>query len=184
MIANKIIRQAAAEGVELVISDSGALKASGRREAVLRWQPVIREHKSTIVTALSAANNATCDALDERASGESPEADVATATQVPHLRWHIVIPGRTPFMTVVVPEATPEWMRDFYPMATAIEPIEERPKRRATAAEASELASLVHSVLGDDTGAVRQEALDVALADPLDALVCYTALTVSKAVVS
>ena len=128
MIAANIIRQAAAEGVELALSGSGAIKASGRREAVLRWQPVIVEHKPAIVAALLAANDALCDSAEQETSEKILQASTNPAKkQGRHLRWSIEIPGRPAFTTVVVPEVTPEWMQEFYPTATRIKPIEEPP---------------------------------------------------------
>jgi hypothetical protein len=155
LIATNIIRQAAAEGVELALSGSGVLKASGPRGAVLRWQPVICERKQEILAALLAANEPACGPADqETSSGASASEDAAT--QGPYRRWLIEIPGRPPFTTIVVPEATGEWMQKFYPTATRIEAVQERLKRRASEAEAIELDALVNYVLRDEVDAVRQ----------------------------
>lgn len=47
-----IIQQAAAEGVILVSTPAGTIKATGSGDAVARWLPVIREHKAELLTAL------------------------------------------------------------------------------------------------------------------------------------
>jgi len=57
MTAAAIIKQARAEGVELRLSTSGKVKASGDQDAVSRWIPIIREHKPEILRALQAAND-------------------------------------------------------------------------------------------------------------------------------
>jgi hypothetical protein len=182
LIATNIIRQAAAEGVELVLSGSGAIKASGPRGAVLRWQPVIVEHKPAIVAALSAANDALCEP-EERGTPTPSDAKVDASMHMRRLAWRIVIPGREPFTTVVFPEATLEWMREFYPTATRIEPIEEQ-QRRATAVQAVEFAALVDVVLANESAAARQEALGLALADPVEALLCDRTLRSARGRIS
>lgn len=47
-----IIKGAMADGVNLVLSPAGSIKARGEGAAVYRWLPVIREHKPGIVMAL------------------------------------------------------------------------------------------------------------------------------------
>jgi hypothetical protein len=64
MTALAIIKQAAADGVRLVLSLSGELKAAGNDAAVNRWLPIIRECKPAIVAALQEAAN---DALPDPA---------------------------------------------------------------------------------------------------------------------
>ena len=53
-----IIRSARAQGVGLVLSPAGTIKATGERAAVNRWLPIIREHKPGILAALREAGNA------------------------------------------------------------------------------------------------------------------------------
>jgi hypothetical protein len=48
-----IIREAAEDGVSLALSRAGTIKATGDREAVNRWLPVLREHKPEILAALA-----------------------------------------------------------------------------------------------------------------------------------
>ena len=53
-----IIREVAADGVALALSDAGSIKAIGEASAVNRWLPTIRKHKPQIVAALrDAARN-------------------------------------------------------------------------------------------------------------------------------
>lgn len=47
-----IIRDATADGVNLTLSGSGKIKASGNREAVGRWLTLISKHKPGILQAL------------------------------------------------------------------------------------------------------------------------------------
>jgi hypothetical protein len=48
-----IIREAAAEGESLALSSAGTIKATGDQAAVNRWLPLLREHKTAILTALA-----------------------------------------------------------------------------------------------------------------------------------
>jgi hypothetical protein len=48
-----IIRQAATEGVRLMLSPTGAIKATGNAETVKRWLPAIRENKPGILAELA-----------------------------------------------------------------------------------------------------------------------------------
>jgi hypothetical protein len=47
-----IIREAQADGVRLLLSPSGTIKANGDGLAVHRWLAVIREHRAGIIDAL------------------------------------------------------------------------------------------------------------------------------------
>ncbi len=47
-----IIKQATADGVNLVLSDAGKIKVTGDGAAVNRWLAVIRERKAEIIDAL------------------------------------------------------------------------------------------------------------------------------------
>jgi hypothetical protein len=51
-----IIRGAAADGVSLILSPAGTIKAAGDQEAVDRWLPVVRENKPGIVVALASSD--------------------------------------------------------------------------------------------------------------------------------
>ena len=50
-----ILKQSASDGVILSLSAFGTIKAMGNQEDIEKWLPVIRENKSSIVAALSAA---------------------------------------------------------------------------------------------------------------------------------
>jgi hypothetical protein len=50
-----IIQEAAADGVILVRTSSGSLRATGEQGAVTRWLPVLRENKPGILAALEGA---------------------------------------------------------------------------------------------------------------------------------
>lgn len=52
-----IIKTAASEGVNISLSPSGTIKATGDQVAVGRWLPVIREHKLGVVAFLREAAN-------------------------------------------------------------------------------------------------------------------------------
>ena len=69
-----ILRDAAAEGVRLILTSAGKIKAAGNRTAVARWLPVIRENKPGIVAALQEAAN---DAQNNRngTAGDLDEID-------------------------------------------------------------------------------------------------------------
>jgi hypothetical protein len=57
MTPAKIIKEAAADGVNLGLSSSGTIKATGDQAAVTRWLPKIREQKAAIVEMLREAGN-------------------------------------------------------------------------------------------------------------------------------
>ena len=52
MTPQALIAHVTAEGVQLAMSVSRGIKASGDPEAVTRWLPIIREKKAAIVAAL------------------------------------------------------------------------------------------------------------------------------------
>ena len=52
MRAAEIIRDAMMDGVNLALSGSGKIKASGNREALDRWISLISEHKPAILEAV------------------------------------------------------------------------------------------------------------------------------------
>ena len=57
MNAAAIIREARADGVQLALSASGSIKATGDGVVVNRWLPTIRQHRDEIVEALQCAAN-------------------------------------------------------------------------------------------------------------------------------
>jgi hypothetical protein len=63
-----IIRQCTVDGVELALSPTGTIKATGDGATVNHWLPLIREHKPSILAALrEAANKTWMTAEDVRA---------------------------------------------------------------------------------------------------------------------
>ena len=52
MSADAIISKAKADGVLLALKPTGAIIAIGRDDAVCRWLPLIRAHKSVLLEAL------------------------------------------------------------------------------------------------------------------------------------
>lgn len=53
MTPGEIIQRAQADGVELIVFQAGAIKATGDGVVVERWIPAIREHKDLILEHLS-----------------------------------------------------------------------------------------------------------------------------------
>lgn len=84
MSSAAIIREAAADGVSLELSQAGTIKAIGHQVAVNRWLPVLREHKAELLAELArptlprvscefAARLSPEDLADIAASDISPE---------------------------------------------------------------------------------------------------------------
>ncbi len=64
-----IIKDATADGVNLALSPTGTIKATGEQAAVNRWLPIIRDNKPAIVATLRAANEPVDpEAIEERAA--------------------------------------------------------------------------------------------------------------------
>jgi hypothetical protein len=71
MSPSVLIREAAADGVNLALSSAGAIKAVGDQAAVNRWLPILREHKPALLAALAHPN----------LSGVSPEFAVRLSNE-------------------------------------------------------------------------------------------------------
>ena len=83
-----IIRVAGAEGVGLVLSPTGTIKATGERAADNRWLPLIREHEPGILAALREAAGAPevfCFSApgDPANDGEALREGAATVEELP-----------------------------------------------------------------------------------------------------
>ena len=52
-IASRLIEQARADGLMLIATDTGNIRARGSSETVARWVPVIREHKAMLLDVLT-----------------------------------------------------------------------------------------------------------------------------------
>ena len=85
-----IIQKAQADGVTLVLSPSGTIKAVGEREAVNRWLRIIREHKNEIVNELRAANNGAYDPLRDAAAEARRQKVLVMLRESPTVRYAVV----------------------------------------------------------------------------------------------
>lgn len=85
-----IIQKARADGVTLLLSPSGTIKAAGDREAVNRWLPIIRKHKNEIVNELRAASNGAYDALPDAAAEARRQRVLAMLRESPTVRYAVV----------------------------------------------------------------------------------------------
>lgn len=146
-----IIREARADGVNMALSPTGTIKATGRGVSVNRWLAVIREHKAEIIDALKVD------------AGDTPIAS----------RWLFHLADREPMEVVFAPAVSHANALDCYPDAVAAELQTARPLRTPTKAEAKEITALVLAVFASDSDDDRSEALAAALADPDGALLCY-----------
>jgi len=54
MTIENILRETRNDGVTLEISETGSVRASGNREAVARWLPVLRVHRDELVAEIRA----------------------------------------------------------------------------------------------------------------------------------
>lgn len=83
-----IIEQARADGVSLILSPAGTIKATGEGVAVSRWLPVIREHKPGIVVALQEAAN---DPLPDPAMEARSLRVLAMLAERPGIKYAVVV---------------------------------------------------------------------------------------------
>lgn len=92
MTPSFIIREALSEGVNLTLSPSGTIKATGQPAEVNRWLPLIREHKAGIVAALQEAANPPEPVFDQ----------ARPADEQAIRRWLVSISERDPAIIVDV----------------------------------------------------------------------------------
>jgi len=83
-----IIKQASADGVSLILSPAGRLKATGDGAAVNRWLPIIREHKPAIVAALQDAAN---DVIHDPAMEARRQRVLAMLAENPNIRRAVLV---------------------------------------------------------------------------------------------
>ncbi len=83
-----IIERAKADGVTLILSPAGTIKATGEHVAVNRWLPVIRAHKPSIVVALQDAAN---DSMPDLASEYRRQRVLAMLAENPNIRRAVVV---------------------------------------------------------------------------------------------
>ena len=98
MTPASIIQEAQADGVGLILSPAGTIKATGDGAAVNRWLAVIRERKVEIIEALKIG-----------------VGDTATASRW----WLIHYPDRDPLEVACCPEATHADILERHPDAVA-----------------------------------------------------------------
>lgn len=84
-----IIQQAAADGVSLILSPVGTIKATGEGAAVNRWLPLIREHKPGIVAALQEAAND--DTFSDPAMEARRQRVLAMLAERPDIKYAVVV---------------------------------------------------------------------------------------------
>ena len=97
--------------------------------------------------------------------------------------WLIHFTHREPVTVTFSPEVNHAGALACYPDAVAAEPIQHPPMGGASELspnkgkiDKAQLRALIEAVYRDDTESDRNEALNAALADPDNALVCYTAI--------
>ena len=116
-----IIRRAQADGVSLILSSAGNIKAIGDGSAVDRWLPVIREHKAKIIDVL--------------ATGSSDEA--ATSHY-----WLLHYTDREPLEVTCSPSATHAGILERHPNAVAAEPFVHSIRQPSSTMPANEEATI------------------------------------------
>ena len=99
-----VIKGAAADGVTLALTGSGAVRASGESAAVARWRGAVAQHKTAIVDLLIAANDA----------GANPDAR--------HRHWHLTLSDRGPLEVIFSDDLTRAEVQTLYPTAAALLP--------------------------------------------------------------
>ena len=97
-----IIQKAQADGVTLVLSPSGTIKAAGDREAVNRWLPIIREHKAELLNELRTASDGAYDALPDAAAEARRQRVLVTLRERPTVRYAVVTDTESDPDTVIV----------------------------------------------------------------------------------
>ena len=90
MNPSAIIQQAAADGVSLILSPAGTIKATGDGAAVNRWLPVIREHKPGILAELRAANDTAYDTLPDPAAEARRQRVLGMLAERPDIRYAVL----------------------------------------------------------------------------------------------
>ena len=138
--------------------------------------------------AFATATLATVATHDEKTAEKQPTvANVATvavanvrlaANDKPFgaFRWLIHFTDREPVTATFSPQATHAEALACYSDAVAAEPVTNTPGRAPTDSEAALLRVLIEAVYRDDTDDDRDEAMQSALADPGNAMTCYTAI--------
>ena len=103
--------------------------------------------------------------------------NTVTADDAVSWGWLLHFADRDSIMATFSPEATHAEALACYPDAVAAEPMTNAPSRAPTDSEAALLRVLIEAVYRDDGDDDRNDALQAALADPDNALVCYQAIS-------
>ncbi len=103
-----IIQSATADGISLSLSASGAITAGGDQSKIVRWMPVIREHKAAIIAALRVG------------AGDTPS--------ITSWGWLIHYADRDPVECYFSPVVTHAELMKLRPDAIAAEPLPESPE--------------------------------------------------------
>ena len=109
MTPKTIIESVAADGVMLAIAATGRIEAIGDESKVVRWLPMIREHKAAIIAALKVG------VTEGNPCGSS---DTATASRW----WLLHYLDCDPVEMACCPEATHAEILERHPDAAAAEP--------------------------------------------------------------
>ena len=106
--------------------------------------------------------------------------NIVTADDALSWGWLLHFADRDSIMATFSPEATHAEALACYPDAVAAEPMTNAPSRAPTDSEAALLRVLIEAVYRDDGDDDRNDALQAALADPDNALVCYRAVSAER----
>lgn len=121
MTPASIISAAQADGVRLVLSSTGTIKATGDGAAVNRWLAAIRKHKTEIIDILKVSTG-----------------DTSTASRW----WLLHFVDREPLRVATTGAHHDELLR-WYPDAVAAEPFTPVPRRPAAPMSAQERAAVM-----------------------------------------
>lgn len=161
----------------------GALEPE--KEAVYPMFPVVPniqnpvwEHKPETET-LAVTGFQECVPSDPNVPNEkqAPRENHSVVSVFVSFRWLIHFTDREPIVATFSPMATHAEALTAHPGAVAAVPVGRESMRRIpNPKEAAQLRFLVDMVYRDDSEDDRNEALQAALADPDNALACYTAI--------
>lgn len=131
-----IIRQATAEGVSLILTTAGTVKAKGEQALIDRWLPILREQKPGILAALEKAVND---------SANDPG---------PRHWWRLTLRDARTMEVGHYPAESLAEVLARYPAAVSAEPFEPQPRapeRPLTPEEQYDLRSWCNEIGGADT---------------------------------
>ena len=133
--------------------------------------------KPPFASSLGFLGSSYKDIENNQASNDDPEKAV-------HYAWLIHFTDRNPLSVTFSPMATHGEALANYPDAVAAEPVGQDSMRRIlNRDEEVQLRALIETVFLDDSPEDRNEALQVALTDPHNALPCYTAIASERGLI-